>query len=149
MECRESIENAKNNEQNYFVINHKLCSLNEYINVCRRNKYQAAQFKRDVEEAIGWAIRQARAKGTLQPTDEPCIIWIDYIEKSKRRDVDNIQSSTKFILDSLVKNKVLKNDSQKYIKQIYHTVKHGDKDSVTVRIKPYNEKKVITYEQHY
>jgi Holliday junction resolvase RusA-like endonuclease len=132
--------------ENYFVINHKLCSLNEYINVCRRNKYQAAKFKRDVEEAIGWAIRQARAKGTLHPTDKPCIIWIDFVEKSRRRDVDNIQSSTKFILDSLVKNEVLKNDSQKYIKQIFHTVTHGDKDCVTVKIKPYNEKEVITYE---
>lgn len=48
--------------QYYFMINAKLPSLNEYINACRRNKYQGAKFKRDVEEVIGWADYRSKGK---------------------------------------------------------------------------------------
>lgn len=134
MECRKSVGNAENIEQNYFVINHKLCSLNDYINVCRRNKYQAAQFKRDIDELIGWAIKQAIISGTLHPIESPCCLEIDWWESSKRRDVDNVHSSVKYILDSLVKNQVIKNDSPRYVKQIYHKVYYGEKNKVIVRL---------------
>jgi hypothetical protein len=62
---------------NEFTIRAKLPSLNEYINACRANKYQAAKFKQDVEEVIGWAIKQARAKGELKPIDEPCRVYFE------------------------------------------------------------------------
>ena len=105
---------------NSFTINRRLYSLNDVIAANRANKYKGATLKKDIEEAIGWDIKQALCKGELKPISNPCIIRINWYESSKRRDVDNVQSSQKFILDSLVKNGVLKNDSQRYVKQVYH-----------------------------
>lgn len=101
---------------NTFTVKAKLPSLNDYIDVCRRNKYQAAQYKRDVEEVIGWAIRSAQTKGTLKPIKKPCKVHFEWHEKTTRRDCDNIASAKKFILDAMQKQGVILNDNQKYIK---------------------------------
>jgi len=122
----------------YFIIKAKLPSLNEYIRACRANRYAGAKFKEEIEELIGWSIKQAQAAGKLPPMgDTPCRIYIDWHEKTKRRDVDNIQSAQKFILDALQTYGVLKNDSRKYVKQIYHTVNDATADYVVVRIESY------------
>ena len=121
--------------QYYFMINAKLPSLNEYINACRRNKYQAAKFKRDVEELIGWAIIEAKSKKMLQPTCKPVIVKIDFYEKTKRRDVDNIiAGGSKVILDTLVKHQIIKDDSRKYVKQVHCDVYDATKDYVIVKL---------------
>lgn len=118
----------------FFVIKRKLPSLNDVIEKNRSNKYLGAKFKSDIEEAIGWDIKQALTKGTLKPIVEPCDILIDFYESTKRRDTDNVQSSTKFILDSMVKNGVLKNDNRKWVKQIYHKIHDDKEDWVKVSI---------------
>lgn len=123
---------------NEFTIQEKLPSLNECINANRRNIYAGANFKKDVEEIIGMYIQQGLSSGTLTPMGEtPCEVYIDWYEKTKRRDVDNIQSSQKFILDALQKNGVLKNDSRKFVKQVHHMVYDADLDYVVVRLEPY------------
>lgn len=120
----------------YFLINMQLPSLNTYTSAQRANKYQGAKFKGEVEEAIGWAIKQGLAKGTLSPVTEPCEIFIEFYEATKRRDVDNIQSAQKFILDAMVKCGILKDDGRKYVKQIYHHIYDGGRDYVVVNILP-------------
>lgn len=114
-----------------FIIKEKLPSLNDVIEKNRTNRYAGANFKRDIETRIGWAIKSA----ALKPITNPCVIEVDWHEATKRRDVDNIHSSVKFILDALVKNGILKNDNRRYVKQIYHTVIDDDTDFVVVRIK--------------
>lgn len=120
--------------QYYFMINAKLPSLNEYINVCRRNKYQAAKFKRDVEEVIGWAIIEAKAKKMLQPTCKPLDIVIKWHCKTQRMDTDNVQSSQKYILDALQKQGIIPNDNQKYIKGFTDDFVKDTKDFVIVKL---------------
>lgn len=71
---------------------------------------------------------------TLKPVKRPCVIYIDFHEKDKRRDVDNIHSSTKFICDAMVKNGILQNDNRRYVKQIYHEIIDDNSDFVVVRI---------------
>ena len=100
---------------NKFRINTILPSLNDYVNVCRTNRYKAAQFKREVDDIIGWAIKQALIKGELKRTDKPCIVRFNWIEKNKKRDCDNIASAKKYILDALQKQGVIVNDNQNYI----------------------------------
>ena len=90
---------------NSFIIKQKLPSLNDYIGACRSNAYMGAKFKSEVEEERGWDIRQALASGTLHKVETPVIVKITWAERTKKRDVDNIQSSQKFILDALVKTK--------------------------------------------
>lgn len=58
----------------------------------------------------------------LTPVDCPVIIELSWQEPNNRRDVDNIQSSKKFILDALVEMKILPNDTRKWVTQIYDTV---------------------------
>lgn len=120
-----------------FTIRRKLPSLNEVIDKNRANRYYGAQYKADIEEAIGWDIKQALTAGTLTPTDQPCEIYIEFHEATKRRDVDNIQSSQKFILDAMVKNGVLKNDSRRYVKQVHHRIIDDSSDFVVVEIKEF------------
>ena len=120
---------------NEFIIWQKLCSQNDVVAANRTNKYVGAKLKADIEKAIGWDIKKAILKETLKPVANPCVIEIDWHEATKRRDVDNIQSSQKFILDAMVKNKILPNDNRRYVRQIYHNIIDDDIDYVVVRIK--------------
>ena len=120
---------------NTFTIKAKLPSLNEVNQHNRANKYGGNKFKQDIEEVIGWAIKQALVMRTLKPVQNPCVIEIEWHEATRRRDVDNIQSSQKFILDAMVKNRILKNDSRRYVKQIHHEIIDDSDDFAVVKIK--------------
>lgn len=123
-----------------FIIKQKLPSMNEVIRKNRTNRYTGNSYKQDIENQIGWYILQAKAAGNLNPLGEQsCIINMTFYEKTKKRDVDNIQSSQKFILDALQKYGILKNDNRKYVKQIYHEIKDATSDYVIVNIQPIEE----------
>ena len=119
---------------NTFKIKAKLPSLNDVIAKNRANKYLGAKFKADIEEVIGWAIKQAIVMKTLKPVKNPCVIYIDWHEATKKRDVDNVQSSQKFILDAMVKNGILPNDNRRWVKQVRHELIDDNDDFVVVRI---------------
>jgi Holliday junction resolvase RusA-like endonuclease len=82
----------------------RLPSLNEYINICRSNKYAAAKHKKEVEDAIGYFL-----KGRYDGSVKVRFIWY---EPNRRRDVDNVAFAKKYILDAMQKRGVLKNDNQ-------------------------------------
>lgn len=109
--------------------------MNEVIAKNRANRYYGAKFKTDIEEAIGWDIKQALTIGTLKPIEKPCEIYIEWHEATRRRDADNIQSAVKFVLDAMVENGVLQNDSRRYVKQIHQTIVDDKSDFVVVEIK--------------
>ena len=110
-------------------------SLNDVVLANRSNRYKGARLKNDVEEVIGWAIKQALVIGTLKPVKKPCEIYIEWHESTKRRDVDNVKSSVKFVLDSMVQNGILINDNRRYVKQVHDLVIDDDADFVVVKIK--------------
>lgn len=87
----------------------KLPSLNDYVRVCRTNKYQAASFKKNLEEQIGWFI------SPLPRFEKPIRIRFLWLEGNKKRDYDNVAFAKKFILDALVKYKKLPDDNRKYV----------------------------------
>ena len=118
---------------NELVINAQLPSLNEYQRACRSHWSKGAEFKKSIEELIGWSIRQALTKQTLRRVEKPCEIYIEWHERTKKRDCDNIQSAQKFILDALQHFEIIKKDSRKYVKQIHHTVIDDKRDFVIVR----------------
>lgn len=117
-----------------FIIDQRLPGLNELIGANRTNKYVGAKLKRETEEAISYYILNAVNNGALKPVKSACIINFDWCERTKKRDVDNIQSSQKFILDALQKTGILVNDSQKYVQQTSHRVLHTESDYVIVTI---------------
>lgn len=110
----------------------RLESYNNYINMNRRNVYLANNYKKDVQMDIIAYIKKCK----LQKFTKPVKLNILWIEKTKKRDVDNVQSGQKFILDALVQAKILENDSPKYVTQINHKIDYDgiDGDKIIVEI---------------
>ncbi len=95
------------------VIPGRLDNLNDYISAERSNRYKGAKMKTDNEKAVICAIRKC-LKGVK--IDKPVFMEYLWVEKNKRRDLDNISSfGRKVIQDSLVISHVLKNDGWKEI----------------------------------
>ena len=65
-----------------FTISGRLPSLNDYINVCRHNKYKAAAFKKQVDTQIITEIRKQR----IGKAKTPVYIEFLWVEKDRRRD---------------------------------------------------------------
>ncbi len=91
------------------VIPMKLPSLNDYIRVCRENKFAGANMKKNVENDLALFINK------LPKFKNPIRIKFTWIESNKKRDLDNICFAKKFILDTLVKCGKMKNDNRNYV----------------------------------
>lgn len=107
----------------------KLPSLNEYVNACRSNPYVGAKMKKDSEELIGWFIKK------IAPFRNPVEVSFTWVEPNRRRDVDNIAFGKKFILDALVKNGVLQDDSQRYVRALSDSFQIGKDYMIILEIK--------------
>lgn len=114
-----------------FEIHQKLPSLNEVINVNRSNYYQGNSLKKQIQKDICQWIQLSLLKGEIKPVSQ-CIVDIKWHEKTRKRDADNIQSSTKFILDAMVDMGIIKDDSRRYVPQVYHEIIDDDEDFVEV-----------------
>ena len=107
----------------------KLPSLNEYVNACRSNPYVGAKMKKDSEDLIGWFIKK------IAPFRNPVEVSFTWVEPNRRRDVDNIAFGKKFILDALVKNGVLQDDSQRYVRALSDSFQIGNDYMIILEIK--------------
>ena len=116
-----------------FVIDMKLPGLNDYIRVCRCNKYQAAKFKNDIEEEIGLFLTK------MPKWNNPIKIHFHWIEGNKKRDLDNIAFAKKFILDAMVKNKKLQNDNRKCVMAFTDSFEYGKETKVVLDIEEVKE----------
>ena len=114
-----------------FVIGQRLPSLNEYIDVCRFNKHQAATFKKRIDNLICYEIRSQFKNLHIE---KPVIVYLHFIEENKKRDVDNVYSASKYILDALVKMEVLKNDNPKHVVDIKYSHEYAKESKVIVEI---------------
>ena len=97
----------------------KLPSLNEYIDVCRSNKYKAANYKKSLEKQIALFL------GRMPKLEHPVTIHFHWIEGNRKRDLDNIAFAKKFILDALVKRGKLKDDNRKCVTAFSDTFSYG------------------------
>lgn len=119
----------------YFRIDTRLPSMNDWISANRANKYTGAKLKRETEETIGYFILAAKCRGQIAAVKVPVIIEIEWHESNKKRDADNIISSTKFILDALQKQGILVNDNRRYVRQIYSKIIDDEADFVEVTLR--------------
>ena len=69
----------------------------------------AAQ-KKEVQEQIHPFLTK------FKPCEKPVYVTFVWVEKHRKRDLDNIAAGKKFIFDALVKQKILKNDGWKHVK---------------------------------
>lgn len=105
----------------------KLPSLNEYVRICRANPYKASAYVKDVESNIGIFLVRL-------PVFERVKIHFHWVEGNKRRDLDNIAFSKKFILDALVKHGKLKDDNRKVVTAFTDTFEYGKESKVILEI---------------
>lgn len=94
-----------------FEIPFRLPSMNEIIAANRKNPHVGAKLKAETDSAIMLIVKAAH----LKPVALPCIVHMLFLEPNRRRDVDNVESAKKFILDALVKSGILQGDSPKYV----------------------------------
>ena len=111
----------------------KLPSLNDYVRVCRSNTFQAAKFKKDIERDIGVYISR------LPVFDKPIKINFLWIEKNKRRDLDNVAFAKKFILDAMVKLGKLKDDNRRFVTAFTDYFRYEDENKVILEITEVDE----------
>ena len=111
-----------------FVIQGRLPSLNDYVTANRSHWSKGASFKRRVEEDIIWQIKAAR----VAPATGPVIVHFEWHESDKRRDLDNIFSAKKYILDAMQKAGIIVNDNRRYIKGLSDTIFDDNRDFVLV-----------------
>ena len=114
-------------------INMKLPSLNDYIRVCRTNKFQAAKYKADIEQEIGLYLTQ------IPKMNNPIKIHFHWVEGTKKRDLDNVCFAKKFILDAMVKYGKLKDDNRKCVTGFVDTFEYGSETKVVMTIKEVKE----------
>lgn len=100
----------------------RLPGLNEWIKDERANRFKANKVKQDTQKDIGVFIHNAQIRNTLHSHDKPCRLTFHWTEGNSRRDLDNVAFATKFIQDALVAHGVFPDDSQRYIKELHHTV---------------------------
>lgn len=89
------------------IIPFRLPGLNEVIAKNRNSRYAGASLKKQVDASIAMQIRAAK----LEPVTAHCIVHIVFDEPNRRRDVDNVESAKKFVLDALVSAGVIRGDS--------------------------------------
>ena len=106
----------------------KLPSLNDYINSCRSNRYAAAIMKKEVESDIDWHINQ------LPKFNKPIKIKFTWVEKNKKRDLDNVCFAKKFILDALQKSGKLENDNRRWVTGFTDSFELGEDYKVILEI---------------
>lgn len=98
--------------QHLLTINGRLDNMNDYTRACRTNQYKGAKMKQKNEAVVIRAILEQL--GRLRIT-KPVIIRYRWYEPNKRRDLDNISSfGRKVIQDALVQTK---RNVQKYMRK--------------------------------
>lgn len=111
-----------------YTIDMKLPSLNDYIRVCRCNKFQAAKFKAEIEQQIGLFLMK------MPKYTNPIKIHFHWIEGNKKRDLDNVAFAKKFILDAMQKYGKLENDNRKYVTAFTDSFEYGKETKVILEI---------------
>lgn len=90
-----------------------LNNLNDYISAERTNRHKGAKMKADNGNIVAVAIRQCMRGVRIE---KPVKMHYTWYEPNKRRDLDNISSfGRKVIQDILVQCGVLKDDGWKYV----------------------------------
>jgi Holliday junction resolvase RusA-like endonuclease len=114
------------------VIPIKFPTLNDFIDACKiqRGRWNKGnQMKQEFQQTLYFYFCK------LPELKTPVSITFVWIEKNKRRDLDNVSAvGRKFILDTLQLCGKLKNDNLNYVIDLHDKVKFGDNYGVILEI---------------
>lgn len=94
-----------------FTIYGRLPGLNDIVSTNRTHWSKGAEIKREADELVRYSIKRdkvAHYTGRVQ-------VRFSWHEPDRRRDPDNIESAKKFILDAMVAEHVINDDSPRYL----------------------------------
>lgn len=106
----------------------KLPSLNDYVKVCRTNKFMSSKYKADIEQEIGLYLAK------MPRWTKPIKIHFTWVEGTKKRDLDNICFAKKFILDAMVKYGKLTDDNRNYVYAFTDSFEYGNETKVILEV---------------
>jgi hypothetical protein len=110
------------------ILPHRLPCINDMTGCV--NKWVYSKLKKDMESSIEYEIKRQKLKP--MPYAYLTFIWF---EKDKRRNPDNVSGGgPKFVLDSLVRCGILKNDGWSEVLGIKHGCVVGDEASVHIEL---------------
>lgn len=127
---RISIRNPYTLQKATFTIPGRLASLNDIIAAGNQHRMVGAKLKRDETQRCAWHILQER----IPIFTGPIRLWIYWYEKNRKRDVDNVASGIKFILDALVETGRIPNDGRRWVHAISHHFPEPDKTNPRVLV---------------
>ena len=93
-----------------------------------RNRWVGNGIKRKNTELAAFAAM------ALRPILVPVRIEIKWIERDKRRDLDNVSFAIKFILDGIVEAGKLPNDTREFVTGINHIFPDPDKINPRIEV---------------
>jgi len=129
----------------------KFLGRNESEKLARSHWAKANEIKRDETEASMLYAKQAG----LEPVSGPVDLLVMFREQvefykngrpKKMRDVDNVISALKPILDGLTKAGVLPDDGPKWVRRVIPSVQYAEDDPhITVAITDYLPERTVTF----
>lgn len=117
-----------------FEIPGTLPSLNEIIDAAKVRSGSWSKYADVKHDTTGLCGMYARLAG-LKPVTGAAHFSFEWHCRSRRKDPDNISAGAKFILDALVREKVLKNDGWGQVESIEHTFHKAKEDKIIITIR--------------
>lgn len=99
------------------TIRGRMPGLNEYVHAMNRNRHAGNAMKRKWTNLVR---DEAIAQG-LTPVETRQDFVFMWVEPNRKRDKDNVEFAKKFILDGLVRAKVLPNDGWSWVGRLDNT----------------------------
>ena len=117
-----------------FTILGRLPGLNDIISAAQSQNHGAkyAEMKIVWTQFVFISIRMHRLKSFPGPVE----VTIHHIEPDRKRDPDNITGgANKFVFDGMVAAKLIRNDTQKYVKGINSVIEEPDWNNPRIFVK--------------
>lgn len=93
------------------ILDMPFVTLNEYIDAERSHRQKAAKIKKQQTDSVYYLSRSQKIQLPVGRYD----IVFTWIKPNNRQDHDNISFSKKFILDGIVKARILPNDNPAFV----------------------------------
>ena len=114
----------KRDNYTYFIEG-EFPTLNEYIHAERSHRQAGARMKAAFTDVAAYAMNEE------EPVDLAPPLSVEFIwyRKNALSDLDNVSFAQKFVLDGMVRAKIIPNDSIKYISEIRHRMAIDEHDT--------------------
>ena len=110
-----------------------LPDLNTVISITKRHWHRYASLKKAASNKICLQTLAER----LKPIRDPVDVLFTWEQRDRRKDPDNVSHAAKYVLDGLVKAKLLEDDGARQIHSITHRFSYGHPiEGVVVELRP-------------